>query len=114
MTSTCATRPQRFPHVFTEGDRLPEIVGTLDGVDLTGYTIDFDLLRPDNVVIQKSTATSGVAIVDGPNGMFSISWSETDLLEGKDQAAQVRFIDPAGLPMTSQDFLITVKARQRS
>ncbi|MBT8102933.1 MAG: hypothetical protein KJO95_08175 [Gammaproteobacteria bacterium] len=112
--ATCATRPKKYPHVFTAGDRLPEILGTLDGVDLTGYTIEFDLVQPDGTVIQKSTATSGVQITDAAAGQFKITWLATDLVKGRDQTAQVRFIDSGGLPLTSQDFWITVKSKHRS
>ena len=113
MTTSCQNQPKKYPHVFTAGDRLPEILGTLDGVDLTGYTIEFDLTQPNGAVVEKSTATSGVTITDAANGQFTVSWVATDLVVGRDQRAQVRFIDGSGLPMTSQDFLITVKAKQR-
>lgn len=116
---TCANQVYRYPHTFTAGDRLPEIAGTLrdvseNPVDLTGYTVEFDLAQPNGTVVQKSTATSGVTLTDAANGQFAISWIATDLVVGRDQPAQVRFIDTGGLPQTSQDFLITVKARQRS
>lgn len=112
--ATCTTRPKKYPHTFTEGDRLPEILGTLDGVDLTGYVVEFDLVQPDGTVVEKSTATTGVQITDAANGQFKITWDATDLVVGKTQACQVRFIDSGGLPLTSQDFTITVKAKKRS
>lgn len=112
--TTCTTRPKKYPHVFTAGDRLPEILGTLEGVDLTGYTVEFDLEQPDGTVVQKSTATSGVVLTDAANGQFKITWLATDLVVGKNQQAQVRFIDSGGLPLTSQDFTITVKAKKRT
>lgn len=108
-TSSCL---QDFPHVFTEGDRLPEIVGVLDGVDLSPYTIEFTLLRPDGSVVEKSSATSGVVITDPPNGQFKVTWEATDLVEGSRQLAQIRFIDGSGLPFTTQDFYIGVKEKQ--
>jgi len=111
---TCTTRPQRYPHTFTAGDRLPEILGTLDGVDLTGYTVEFDLVQPDGTVVEKSTATSGVVVTDAAAGQFKITWESTDLVVGKNQAAQIRFIDSASKPLTSQDFTITVKAKKRA
>lgn len=111
--TTCTTRPKRYPHTFTEGDRLPEILGTFTGVDLTGYTVEFDLVQPDGTVVQKSTATSGVQLTDAANGEFKVTWEATDLVVGKNQPAQVRFIDTGGLPLTSQDFTITVKAKKR-
>ena len=111
--TTCIGRPKRYPHTFTEGDRLPEILGTLEGVDLTGYTVEFDLVQPDGTVVQKSTATSGVQLTDAANGQFKITWDTGDLVTGKLQPAQVRFIDSGGLPLTSQDFTITVKAKKR-
>jgi len=110
---TCTPRPKKYPHTFTAGDRLPEILGTLEGVDLTGYTVEFDLEQPDGTVVEKSTATTGVQIVDAAAGQFKVTWEATDLVTGKDQAAQIRFIDSSGLPLTSQDFLITVKPRKR-
>jgi len=112
--TTRTTRPQKYPHVFTEGDRLPEIIGTLSGVDLTGYTIEFDLAQPGGAVVEKSTATSGVVVVNAADGVFKITWESTDLVTGKGQGAQVRFIDTAGRPLTSSDFLLDVKAKKRS
>lgn len=112
--SSCATCPQDFPHVFTEGDRLPEIIGTLAGTDLTGYTVEFDLARSDGSVVEKSSATSGVVITDAPNGQFKVTWEATDLVAGLKQIAQVRFIDGSGLPLTSQDFYLGVKEKQGS
>lgn len=111
---SCAACMQDFPHVFTEGDRLPEIIGTLAGTDLTGYTVEFALLRPDNTVVEKSSATSGVVITDAANGQFKVTWETTDLVVGRQQIAQVRFIDGSGLPLTSQDFYISVKEKQSS
>lgn len=111
---TCTTRPKKYPHTFTAGDRLPEILGTLEGVDLTGYTVEFDLVQPDGTVVEKSTATSGVQITDAAAGQFKVTWEATNLVVGKNQAAQIRFIDSGGLPLTSQDFTITVKAKKRS
>lgn len=104
---------KQYPHTFTAGDRLPEIYGTLEGVNLTDYTVEFDLERPDGSVVQKSTATSGVVITDALLGEFKVTWDAGDLVVGLDQPAQVRFIDAAGLAQTSQDFLITVKAKKR-
>ena len=112
--TACRTRPPKYPHVYTAGDRLPEIVGTLTGTDLTGYTVEFDLVQPDGTVVEKSTATSGVTLTDAANGVFTVTWISTDLVEGKNQPAQVRFIDPSGKPLTSQDFLISVKAKKRT
>ena len=112
--ATCTTRPKKYPHTFTAGDRLPEILGTLETVDLTGYTVEFDLVQPDGSVVQKSTATSGVVITDAAAGQFKVTWLASDLVVGKNQEAQIRFIDSGGLPLTSQDFTITVKAKKRS
>ena len=114
MATACSTRPKAFPHTFTAGDRLPEIAGTLNGVDLTGYEVQFDLVQPDGTVIEKSTATSGVVFTDAAAGQFKITWLATDLVVGRKQPAQVRFIDSGGLPLTSQDFTINVKAKKRS
>lgn len=111
---TCATCTQDFPHVFTEGDQLPEIVGTLASTDLTGYTIEFDLTRPDDTVVEKDSAgAGGVVITDAPNGQFKITWDAADLVVGKKQTAQIRFIDGTGKPLTSQDFYIDVKEKGR-
>lgn len=103
---------ETFPHIFTAGDRLPEIIGTLTGTDITGYTVEFDLERPDGTVVEKSTATTGVVITDAVNGGFKITWEASDLVAGIGQIAQVRFIDTAARPLTSQDFLIDVKAKK--
>lgn len=111
--ATCSTRPKKYPHTFTAEDRLPEILGTLEGVDLTGYTIEFDLVQPDGTVVQKSTATTGVQFVDAAAGQFKVTWETTDLVVGKSQPAQIRFIDTGGLPLTSQDFVLNVKAKKR-
>lgn len=111
--TTCANRIYTFPHTYTEGDTLPEVAGTFTGLDLTGYTLEFDLVKPDGTVVQKSTATSGMTITDAAAGQFAIDWQETDLVTGKNQIGQVRFITPAGKRQTSLDILFNVKDRKR-
>jgi len=109
---TCAQTKPTFPHVFTEGDQLPEIIGVLSETNLTNYVIEFGLERPNDTVLEKSTETSGVVILDAANGKFKVTWEKSptpDLIAGQGQCAQIRFIDTAGRPMTSRDFLIDVK-----
>lgn len=95
----------KFPHVFTAGDQLPEITGTLQDTDITNYTITLYLDRDgsgDDVINITHTA------VDAVNGKFKFSWTTTDLICGKNQIATIRITDPGGLIITPESFLIDV------
>lgn len=96
------------PYTWTEGNRLPELVGVLSGVNLTGYEVHFHLERPDGVVLDKTVGNGGVVIVDAATGKFKVVWAATDLIEGTGQVADVTFIDTGGLPLTSRKFKINV------
>ena len=95
-----------YPVVWTEGDRLPEIDGTLEGVDITGYTITMRLQRPDTAapIVLTKTAT----IVDAAAGQFRFSWLSTDLVAGQNQLTVIQIANASGLPLTPQRFLIDV------
>ncbi len=91
-----------FPVTFTEGDRRPEINGTLCGVDLTGHTITLHVDRPTTVLVKSATA------VDLTQGQFKFEWSASDLVAGCGQLAEVQIVDTAGKPLTSKKFIINV------
>lgn len=76
-----------IPHTWTAGDTLPEIVMTLDDTDLTGYTVDLLLRRPDGSLLTKLAT-----FIDAAQGKFKFSWASTDLQEGISQQASVKFI----------------------
>jgi len=105
---------QKHPHVFAEGDQLPELDGSLASTDLTTFTIEFTLDRPDGSTILKSTATSGVTFLafSGGNSTFKITWLPTDLQAGYGQEAQLRFIDSSGKAQTVKNFLLDVKPKK--
>jgi len=102
---TCESCP-RFPHVFSEGDQLPELLGVLKGVDLSNHTVTLRLDRPD---------PSGLLVkigqmVDASQGMFKFVWDATDLVAGIAQEAAITFTDASNRPLTSpQRFVIDVQ-----
>lgn len=99
---------RKFPHTFTQGDRLPEIEFLLTddndvGIDLSGHTITLRLRQPDGTLIVRTAVD-----IDLPNGSGKFTWADGDLVAGLDQRVEVRFVDPGGKPQTSDKFLIDV------
>lgn len=64
-----------LPHVYTEGDELPELNFTLDDTDLSGYTIQL-LIQRDDETVTELDATA----VDLTAGRFFFRFRDTDLL----------------------------------
>lgn len=79
-----------LPHVYTEGDTLPEMVCVLDDTDLSGYTITAYVDRPTTVLSKVATA------VDLANGQFKFVWVSTDLVAGYGQEVAIEFNDGSG------------------
>lgn len=97
----------RLPFKYTEGDTLPSLSFTLVDEDITGWTIEGLLDRPDD----NSTITKTAVIVDGPQGVFRFDWASTDLVAGCNQVFSVRFTDLGGDVQTmSTRLLIDVEA----
>lgn len=88
---SCNGTVDTFPHTYTEGDTRPKITGELAFTDISAYTVEFKLEKPDDTFVEKSTAGASpeVTITDGPNGQFEIEWSASDLVVGLEQIAQV-------------------------
>jgi len=101
---------KKIANTFTAGDQFPEIYGDYSG-DLTGYVVEFSLRRDKTTTINKSSAGAGVTIIDAALGTFKITWDASDLVDGNGQRCQIRFIDGGGRAVTTQDFLIDVKAK---
>jgi hypothetical protein len=94
----------KLPHLFTAGDRLPELLFMDDdGTNLTGYTITLHLERPNDTVLIKP-----VVPIDITQGRFKVTWEAGDLIAGLGQVAEIQFVTPGGLPETSEKFLIDV------
>lgn len=89
---------------FTDGDRLPELVGVLRDVDLTGFTIKMNITRPSGVPITKTAI-----ILDAAQGQFKFTWGSDDLEHGFGQPAVIRAIDSSGKSETIAQFKIDVK-----
>lgn len=98
-----STRTPTYPHVYTANDTLPEIAGVLRNVDITGYTINLNLKRPDGTEIQRAGT-----IVDAPNGTFKFVWQTGDLVAGCGQLVQIEIIDTGGNVLTAPEFLLDV------
>ena len=91
---------ERFPHTWTAGDTLPEIVLTLDEFDLTGYTVQLELRRPDESLLVKTAS-----IFDPLQGKFKFEFVATDLQAGIGQLAQIKFSIAAEVERIEQLFL---------
>lgn len=92
----------KFPVSWTEGDELPEILGVLEDVDITGYTITLTLQRPTDVL------TKTAVITDATSGGFKFTWDNTDLVAGVNQLAVIQFANALGEKLTPDRFLIDV------
>lgn len=92
-----------FPHTWTDGDRLPELVGVLKDVDLAGQTISLVIERPTTVLDKTAT------IIDSTQGSFKIEWAATDLVAGRGQKATLFIEDASTLRTTLARFLIDVE-----
>lgn len=88
---------------FTDGDRLPEFVGVLKDVDLTGYTIKMNITRPSGVL------TKTAIIVDAAQGQYKFTWDVGDLEHGFGQPVLIRAIDSAGKSETIANFKFDIK-----
>lgn len=88
---------------LTDGDRLPELVGVLEDVDLTGFTIKMNVTRPSGVLTKTAT------ILDAAQGQFKFAWDVGDLEQGFGQPAVVRAIDSSGKAETIARFRLDVK-----
>lgn len=75
-----------FPHVYTEDDTLPEIIMTLDEVDLTGFSVDLIIRRPD-----ESELIKAATFIDATQGKFKFDFDAGDLQAGLGQLTAVRF-----------------------
>lgn len=101
---TCEACP-KFPHIFSEGDQLPELLGVLKGVDITDLTITLRLDRPDPAAVLVKVAQK----VDAPQGMFKFVWDAADLIAGIGQQAAITITDASNRPLTSpQRFILDV------
>ena len=76
----------RFPHVWVANDTLPEIVLVFEGENLTGFTIELFVRRPDNTLLVKAAQ-----FIDATQGKFKFVWVDGDLQVGLGQLAEIRF-----------------------
>lgn len=90
---------------FTEDDTLPEIGGELVGQDLTGWSIVLKIKRPDDLLVKDAT-------IDTPtSGQFRFPWMAGDLVAGNGQEAVIVITNEDGQVVSSDNFLINVKAK---
>jgi len=102
---TCEACP-KFPHIYSEGDQLPELLGVLKGVDITDLTVTLRLDRPEPAGLLTKTAQK----VDATQGMFKFVWDAGDLVAGIAQEAAITFTDASNRPLTSpKRFVIDVQ-----
>lgn len=101
---TCDSCPT-FPHIFSEGDQLPELLGVLKGVDITNLTVTLRMDRPAPDAVLVKTAQK----VDAAQGMFKFVWDPTDLVAGIAQEVTITFTDASNRPLTGpKRFVIDV------
>jgi len=93
---TCNPCP-KFPHIYSEGDQLPELLCVLKGVDLTNYTVTLRLDRPTPSTVLVKVAQ----FVDAAQGMFKFVWDAGDLVAGIAQEATITFTDASNRPLTA-------------
>jgi hypothetical protein len=91
-----------FPHEWTEGDQLPELIGVLEDIDLTNLTVTLDIERP------TTTLTKTAAILEAAQGKFKFSWDDTDLVAGVGQVATLFVEDASNRMTTIAKFIINV------
>lgn len=96
-------QPTPICHVYTAGDRLPELFGTYKGVDLTGSIVTLYLERPTTLLTKTAT------LVTPTQGRFKFSWSAGDLVAGNSQRGTITVTDPSSLTTTIAHFLVDVR-----
>lgn len=84
---------------YTEGDRLPPLIGTLKESDFAGATVTLTIRRPTTVLVKTAVVT---------DGEFSVEWADDDLVAGIGQEALVRVTLLSGEKMTLLRFLIDI------
>lgn len=87
---------------YSEGDRLPSIVGVVVDRDITGETVHVVVLTPDGVLEKTATLT------DPTNGEFTIEWEAEELVQGIGQEVLIRLEDTDAKFRTLARFLIDV------
>ena len=103
-------KPITLPHVWTEGDTLPEIGFVLPaGQAVADFTVTLRLERPDGTTITKAAVDLG-----GSRGKFT--WAGTspgpaDFIPGRNQRAQIDRVDGSGNLWSSDIMLINVRSR---
>ncbi len=97
---------------YTEGDTDPLVVTFAEGtVDITGFTITFNMRLPNGTVLTKSTTIGDVVITDGAAGEFEVQWVTTDLVEGGDlQESEFRLLNTLSKLSTFNDIFFDVRA----
>ena len=89
-----------IPHIYTEGDTLPEILMTFDEENLTGFTVELEIRRPD-----ESLLVVPATFIDQPAGKFKFSFAAGELQAGLGQISAVVFKIGAEVQHTEPLFL---------
>ena len=92
-----------FPHVYTEGDRFPDLLFVISDFDLTGYLVDFLVERPNGTGFERA------GILLSPNQVKGTLLS-TDWIAGCSQLT-VRFTAPGGEPQHAGPILVNTKPK---
>jgi len=96
--------------IWTVGDTRPVIPGTLP-IDLTDHTLFLDVVRPDGSLLTVAGVIDDEYDADLGYGSFHFAFDVGDLQAGLSQLCTVRDVDADGNPLTSQIFMINVKAK---
>jgi hypothetical protein len=98
---------QKLATEFVEGDQRPDLVMTLKGTDLTGYTVILRIRRPAPAAVLEKPAIE--IDYQAAFSKFKFVWDAGDLVGGCDQLCEVQFTDTLGKALTSRRFLIDVQ-----
>jgi hypothetical protein len=88
-----------------QGDSLPSYDGELVATDITGYTINLNIRKPDGSVIVVAAT-----FIDAPNGIFTFIFSTSTFDLAGDYDAEIEVIDLSADKETFGDIVIQVAA----
>ena len=89
----------------TVGDILPSYDVTVTGTDITGFTIQMHVQKPDGTTVFTRTAV----IVDGPNGLARFTFTASNFDVNGNYKAEIEITDIGSNNETFGDIVIKVR-----
>lgn len=84
-------------------------------VNITGYTLDVNIMLEDTTFITVSSTTSTanrvVEIVDATQGTFKFTMFDTDVLVQETYYVDIKYTSPSGYEQSSPSFKLKVKSK---